>query len=136
MSRIRCVVDALERLIDDDKPSENDGIISLYDYVERIDTYSFPRCDSYLICALVLMDRLSNIKRDTIHMLFYLSYFYSSIYLYDYKIDVNRCFSVAGMNKEMFTDCSARFLQCLEYNISVSKEEYDNKIREISTLGF
>ena len=134
MIRIRSAVDIIEKLIVEDDYSYNDEVISLYDYVERVVYYSYPRCDTYIVGALVLMDRITLIKRTSVHLMFYLSYFFASVYLCDYKLDMKRCFAIAGVSKEVFTTCLTSFLQRLDYNISISKEDYDNKLVELQSM--
>jgi len=107
--------------------NNNSNIISLYDYIERIDKYTYCRCDETLICALVLLDRLPSITKYTMHINFYLAYFFADIYLSDYKIDINRCFDISGITKKEFKYCSRVFLNSIKYNISISQEEYENK---------
>ena len=108
--------------------SEKTPKISLYDYISRIQKYSF--CEkNTLILSLIYIDRfceLSNINltNNNIHRIFFISNLIAIKYNED-SIYSNKYYSeIAGISFEELNLMENYFLKLIDFNLFVSKDEF------------
>jgi hypothetical protein len=102
--------------------------IDLRDYIHRIHIYGLHKDDiNHLYYALVLMDRLPiKFTLYNVHILYYLSYYYSSIYMSDYLMNIKQVCHIGGVHHDQMVMLSMTYLKIIDYNISISEKDFSD----------
>jgi len=119
--------------------SNSKFIITANDYIKRFMKHA--KCEEIcFIISVIYFERFIKkvdvkINGSVFHKLFAIS-IYLAIKMYDDKI-YRDCFyaSLFGMNKTEMTKLSFLFLEIIEYELFVKKDEYENKLFEMVLLS-
>ena len=102
--------------------------ISLFDYLTRIQTYSYIEAPS-LICSLIYVDRICEIAGITltyynIHRILFAAVLTSIKYNEDIFYDNNYYAQVAGVRTKELNMIEYTFLELIEFNLFILEEDY------------
>ena len=102
--------------------------ISLFDYLTRIQTYSYIEAPS-LICSLIYVDRICEIAGITltyyyIHRILFAAVLTSIKYNEDVFYDNNYYAQVAGVRTKELNMIEYTFLELIEFNLFILEEDY------------